>query len=97
MRSAPPMRPRPGCPRRSSVVGWPVRWRWRDEIRRPAVVGILVWPKHWCTRCRTRWPRWSAALSEWRATLIARESACLDVEDRRRLDAELYADMSKLD
>jgi hypothetical protein len=29
--------------------------------------------------------------------LIARESACLDVEDRRRLDAELYADMSKLD
>ena len=23
------------------------------------------------------------ALSEWRATLIVRESACLDVEDRR--------------
>jgi hypothetical protein len=37
------------------------------------------------------------ALSEWRATLIARESACLDVEDRRRLDAELCADVSKLD
>ena len=25
------------------------------------------------------------ALSEWRATLIVRESACLDVEDRRVL------------
>ena len=30
-------------------------------------------------------------LSEWRATLIVRESACLDVEDRRTLDAELCA------
>ena len=37
------------------------------------------------------------ALSEWRATLIVRESACLDVEDRRLLDAELCADLSKLD
>jgi hypothetical protein len=36
------------------------------------------------------------ALSEWRATLIARESACLSVEDRRALDAELCADVSKL-
>jgi len=37
------------------------------------------------------------ALSEWRATLIVRESACLDVEDRRALDAELCAEVSKLD
>jgi hypothetical protein len=37
------------------------------------------------------------ALSEWRATLIVRESACLDVEDRRRLDAELCADVQSLD
>ena len=37
------------------------------------------------------------ALSEWRATLIVRESACLDVEDRRALDAELCADVSRLD
>jgi hypothetical protein len=36
-------------------------------------------------------------LSEWRATLIVRESACLDVEDRRALDAELCTDTSKLD
>jgi hypothetical protein len=36
-------------------------------------------------------------LSEWRATLIVRESACLDVDDRRSLDAELCADGSKLD
>src|SRR5262245_50952004 len=39
----------------------------------------------------------SGHLSEWRATLIARESACLDVEDRRTLDAQLCADVSKLD
>ncbi|OBI55929.1 DUF222 domain-containing protein [Mycobacterium sp. E787] len=39
----------------------------------------------------------SGRLSEWRATLIVRESACLDVEDRRALDAELCADGSKLD
>jgi len=37
------------------------------------------------------------ALSEWRATLIVRESACLAVEDRRRLDAELCADVAKLE
>jgi hypothetical protein len=37
------------------------------------------------------------ALSEWRATLIVRESACLDVEDRRTLDAELCADPAVLD
>jgi hypothetical protein len=35
-------------------------------------------------------------LSEWRATLIVRESACLDVDDRRALDAEMCADESKL-
>ncbi|MGE2714657.1 HNH endonuclease [Mycolicibacterium litorale] len=37
------------------------------------------------------------ALSEWRATLIVRESACLSVGDRRVLDAEMCADVSKLD
>lgn len=36
------------------------------------------------------------ALSEWRATLIVRESACLDVEDRRALDAEMCADPTSL-
>jgi len=36
-------------------------------------------------------------LSEWRATLIVRESACLDVADRRVLDAELCADPVGLD
>jgi hypothetical protein len=39
----------------------------------------------------------SGALSEWRATLIVRESACLDVEDRRALDAELCGDPAGLD
>lgn len=39
----------------------------------------------------------SGALSEWRATLIVRESACLSVAHRRQLDAELCSDISKLD
>lgn len=38
----------------------------------------------------------NGALSEWRATLIVRESACLDLEDRRALDAELCADAHRL-
>ncbi len=38
----------------------------------------------------------AGVLSEWRATLIVRESACLSVEHRRQLDAELCADMSRL-
>ncbi|MGD9620086.1 MAG: DUF222 domain-containing protein [Mycolicibacterium sp.] len=36
------------------------------------------------------------ALSEYRATLIVRESACLSVEHRQSLDAELCADASRL-
>lgn len=36
-------------------------------------------------------------LSEWRATLIVRESACLSVDHRRQLDAELCADPSRLE
>ncbi|WP_460353760.1 HNH endonuclease signature motif containing protein [Mycobacterium sp. ZZG] len=36
------------------------------------------------------------ALSEWRATLIVRESACLSVQHRRQLDEELCADPSRL-
>ncbi|PRC44083.1 HNH endonuclease, partial [Mycobacterium sp. ITM-2017-0098] len=35
-------------------------------------------------------------LSEYRATLIVRESACLSLEHRRQLDEELCADMSML-
>ena len=37
------------------------------------------------------------ALSEWRATLIVRESACLSIADRRVLDAEMCADVSDLE
>jgi hypothetical protein len=39
----------------------------------------------------------TGVLSEWRATLIVRESACLDVDDRRALDAELCADWASLE
>jgi len=39
----------------------------------------------------------AGVLSEWRATLIVRESACLDVEDRRALDAEMCAEVGNLD
>ncbi|PND59095.1 HNH endonuclease [Mycobacterium sp. ENV421] len=39
----------------------------------------------------------SGALSEWRATIVVRESACLDVDDRRRLDAELCSDPAALE
>ena len=38
----------------------------------------------------------AGVLSEYRTTLIVRESACLSVEHRRELDAELCADPSKL-
>jgi len=37
------------------------------------------------------------ALSEWRATLIVRESACLSVQHRGELDRELCAEVSRLD
>ena len=39
----------------------------------------------------------AGALSEWRATLIVRESACLSIEDRGILDARMCADQSALE
>jgi hypothetical protein len=39
----------------------------------------------------------TGVLTEWRATLIVRESACLDVADRRALDAELCSDRGGLE
>jgi hypothetical protein len=39
----------------------------------------------------------AGVLTEWRATLIVRESACLSVEDRRALDAELCADPARVE
>jgi hypothetical protein len=39
----------------------------------------------------------AGALSEWRATLIVRESACLALDDRRKLDVEMCADQSELE
>ncbi len=39
----------------------------------------------------------AGVLTEWRATLIVRESACLSVEDRATLDAELCADQTSLE
>lgn len=38
----------------------------------------------------------SGVLSEYRASLIVRETACLTVEDRQRVDAELGADPARL-
>ncbi|MBI3226836.1 MAG: HNH endonuclease, partial [Mycolicibacterium cosmeticum] len=39
----------------------------------------------------------SGVLNEWRATLIVKESACLSVEHRRQLDAELCRDTTQLE
>lgn len=39
----------------------------------------------------------AGALSEWRATLIVRESACLSVEDRAKLDVRMCADLASLE
>lgn len=36
------------------------------------------------------------ALSEWRATILVRETACLAVEDRQKVDVEMCADPSRL-
>ena len=39
----------------------------------------------------------AGVLSEWRATIIVRESACLTVEDRRRLDHRMCGNPASLD
>lgn len=39
----------------------------------------------------------SGRLSEWRATLLVRETACLDCEHRRSIDRELCKDVDRLE
>ena len=39
----------------------------------------------------------AGVLSEWRATLLVRETACLDVEDRRRVDAVVCGNPAALE
>lgn len=85
-----------GCRRRCAAGVWPVRWPWRGGTPRHAAGAIWAWRRRWSTRCPTRW-RPHCGRSEWRATLLVRESACLGVEHRRRLDAELCADRSDLE
>lgn len=36
-------------------------------------------------------------ITEWKATLVARETACLDLDDRRLVDAELGSDLDVLE
>ncbi|WP_432479232.1 HNH endonuclease [Nocardioides sp. GXQ0305] len=44
------------------------------------------------------WSAWRAGrMSEWRVTLVARETACLALADRQRIDAELASDPSGLE
>ena len=38
----------------------------------------------------------SGVISEWAATLVVRETACLEVADRRRVDAELVGQLGGL-
>ena len=70
---------------------WPARWRWRGGRHLGFAKALVHEMPHTLAALEC------GALSEWRATLIVRESACLDVEDRRRLDADLCADVTKLD
>lgn len=84
------------CPPPGVAAGWPARWRWPGGTHRPGA--IVTWAKALvhempCTLAALE----GGVLSEWRATLVVRESACLDVEDRRVLDAELCGDVSRLD
>lgn len=44
------------------------------------------------------WAAWRAGtITEWKATIIARETACLSLEDRRAVDAEIATDMTWLE
>ncbi|MEJ7832545.1 MAG: DUF222 domain-containing protein [Nocardioides sp.] len=44
------------------------------------------------------WAAWRAGLvTEWRATLLARETACLSLEHRRHIDAVLAADPARIE
>ncbi len=44
------------------------------------------------------WAAWRAGkVSEWRVTLVARETGCLSLAHRKRIDAELSADPARIE
>jgi len=74
------------------------RLPWRDETLLPAAGRHLGFAKALVHEMpHTLRALEFGTLSEWRAPLIFRESACLDIEDRRTLDAELCGDPASLD
>lgn len=52
----------------------------------------VMWAEMPLTRCAMR----SGRLSEWRATILARETACLSREDRGEVDRRMAGDVDKL-
>ncbi len=90
--------PSGGCRASAREPAWPPRSGWPAASPRSAARSTSGWPRRWCTRCRTPFvPSRQGRCSEWRATLLVRETACLSAADRRAVDADLMADPDRCD
>ena len=94
---APIARPSAACRPRSVARAWPPRSRWRGAavltaVRRPwASRGAVVREMPDTHALLSR-----GEISEWRATLVVRETAVLSVEHRAQVDAELAPELAHL-
>ena len=85
------------CPRRGVATAWTHRSPWRDASRRTEVAATWDWPRPLSRELpHTLRAMETGALSEWRATLIARETACLERAHRTRIDEEICSDTDRL-
>ena len=86
------------CPRSGRAGRSPPRSRWRGGSRPIGVASTSVW--RWC--CVDEMPATRAAfragrITEWRAMLLARETACLSRADRAEVDRRVAGDPDVLE
>ena len=82
--------------RRPGQGGGRRRSLWRGGSPRTGARAWSGWRRRWCTRCRETMAALQAGqISEWRATIVARETACLTREDRQTADGELAGRLAR--
>ena len=76
---------------------WPSRWPWRVGSRRTAAVSTSGWQGRGRELPHT-WAAWrTGRITEWKATIVARETACLSLADRLTVDEVVAQDAAALE
>ena len=82
----------------AAVAAWPRRSRGRAGSRPTADSATSAWPRWAPAELPQTWRAWrEGRITEWKATLIARETACLSRDDRGAVDLLVAGDGARLE